>query len=637
MLNIPSTIKALYQTDGIRKNFRVHFPNGEYSDLTNSNVVVESVKFTESLCSQSTFKFGLAEASVLEFETVGVGNMYGMTIEASIEIDTSSLSGAQIADIVSDAGDGTIVLAAVSDIGYGFYRIPLGTFKVDSCPRDHQSMAHRQVTAYGDTMATPRLGFPSRMAWENIYGKTSAILSAATAGGMTLASTDTMSAISLKADFREIILYDSAGNGYGVRLQDGDNSYAPMTYRVPVYNLSGDEYPSFFKMQMADYNARTYDSFGAKVAKTITNAGYDFRYDASGAMRFASTEDALRYCAPWLFAPTLVYDITKTGDTPLTMCPQSVRHNTLTPVIVDKDQADANNRLYGWHTVPNDGSYINNGLVYAIVKPTAGKSVRIHLDQLAGGHADIDIDRNLEGYLTSVPTINRYTLDTYAGEITIKNTGEAECFYDMYGSSVSSSIYKRKGYSYDIPASDILNLYQGAVEMFAEFGKTNRLGGFETVRLDNTSPMSIITDNYSECWWDEYDVDPIGMVNVTYQDTDENGNPVENTTVITIGSGQSVYDMSNNAAMKNLGSASLSAVTALIKANFAPYLSTVTFTPIELTMQGWPWLEAGDALEITAEDGTVVESYALRVEMSGIQNLSSVITAEGGEIIEEVE
>lgn len=112
MLNVPNSIKALYQTDGVRKNFRVHFPNGEFSDITNSNVVQESVKFTESLCSQSTFKFGLAEASVLEFETVGVGNMFGMTIEASMEIDTSSLSAADISAIQADEGDGSLVLAA---------------------------------------------------------------------------------------------------------------------------------------------------------------------------------------------------------------------------------------------------------------------------------------------------------------------------------------------------------------------------------------------------------------------------------------------------------------------------------------------------------------------------------------------
>ena len=89
MLNIPESVKTLFKRDGVRKNFRVHFPNGELSDITNENVVQESVKFTESLCSQDVLKFGLTEASVIEFETVGIGNMYGMTIECGIEIDLS--------------------------------------------------------------------------------------------------------------------------------------------------------------------------------------------------------------------------------------------------------------------------------------------------------------------------------------------------------------------------------------------------------------------------------------------------------------------------------------------------------------------------------------------------------------------
>ena len=111
---------------------------------------------------------------------------------------------------------------------------------------------------------------------------------------------------------------------------------------------------------------------------------------------------------------------------------------------------------------------------------------------------------------------------------------------------------------------------------------------------------------------------------------------VDNVTNITISTGASVYDMTGNEILANISGADLSTITRLIKTNFAPHTNDVAFTPTELTMQGWPWIEAGDALQITAEDGTVVDTYALRVEMDGIQHLESVITADGGEIIEEV-
>ena len=124
MLTVPATIQTLFKTDSVRKNFRVHFPNGENADLTNSDIISGSVRFTESVCSKDVLQFGLAEASRIEFECFNVQNIYGMTIECGIEVDTSSLSAAQISAIQGNPGDGTLVLVGDSDIGYGFYRVP---------------------------------------------------------------------------------------------------------------------------------------------------------------------------------------------------------------------------------------------------------------------------------------------------------------------------------------------------------------------------------------------------------------------------------------------------------------------------------------------------------------------------------
>lgn len=66
MINVPERIKAIFKQDGIRKNFRVHFPNGEHPDLTNEHIDEESVTMTESLASRG-FEFGMCEASTIEF------------------------------------------------------------------------------------------------------------------------------------------------------------------------------------------------------------------------------------------------------------------------------------------------------------------------------------------------------------------------------------------------------------------------------------------------------------------------------------------------------------------------------------------------------------------------------------------
>jgi 3-isopropylmalate dehydratase small subunit len=105
---------------------------------------------------------------------------------------------------------------------------------------------------------------------------------------------------------------------------------------------------------------------------------------------------------------------------------------------------------------------------------------------------------------------------------------------------------------------------------------------------------------------------------------------------VVIGGGASVYDMTDNSMLKSLASPDLSIISGLLAGSFAANAANVGFTPVEMAMQGWPWLEAGDALEITAEDGTVVDTYALRIELSGIQKLTAEIVSEGGEIIGEV-
>ena len=60
MLNIPESVKNLFKTDGVRKNFRVRFPDGELPDITNSSIVQESVRFTGQ---RNEFPGFLVEAS----------------------------------------------------------------------------------------------------------------------------------------------------------------------------------------------------------------------------------------------------------------------------------------------------------------------------------------------------------------------------------------------------------------------------------------------------------------------------------------------------------------------------------------------------------------------------------------------
>lgn len=90
MIVMPDEVKEILKNDSVKKNLRISFPNGEREDIINKNIVSESMSFTESISSREELRFGLCEASVLEFETVGVENISGKTIDATLEIDVTN-------------------------------------------------------------------------------------------------------------------------------------------------------------------------------------------------------------------------------------------------------------------------------------------------------------------------------------------------------------------------------------------------------------------------------------------------------------------------------------------------------------------------------------------------------------------
>lgn len=126
MLDIPETSKSLFRDEYTQKNIRIRFPNGERADLTKKDIYGDgsSFRFTESICSQANLKFGLAEASVIQFDTVDVENIKGCKIEAYCE-------------------------AADPTTG-GTVSVPLGVFTVDSCKKQND-MRRRKVVAYSGT------------------------------------------------------------------------------------------------------------------------------------------------------------------------------------------------------------------------------------------------------------------------------------------------------------------------------------------------------------------------------------------------------------------------------------------------------------------------------------------------------
>ena len=588
MLNIPDSVKSLFKQDGVYKNFRAHFPNGELPDITNSDIVQESVKFTESICSQDVFKFGLTEASVIEFETAGVENMYGMTIECSCEIDCSSLSAADKADIAAGTWDGTW------DGENEVFSVPYGTFRVESCPRDHQSMAHRKVTAYTADMTEINEFEREKLAvygWSKTYDP---FIMSLVLGQIASKSPQTILGCGYtETDVSSLTTGSQVIWNQQFTAKDAGGVDHPLTFRV-IGKSMGSASVSWmlnkFDLYRFDY-ADSYNDYQTIIDSAVSileSMGID-----AGQSGFASLEDLAK------------------ANLPTTFKPHELAFNT---------------RL-----VPKSGE-----IFYPYLNPVAGKNVetygvplRLNMS-ISGTITDSTVipynPQSISGFSDDSPTLIRYSPNDTAElvKIAFESTLSTRGSLGILTLGKTINLYS---FSNAYSAKDVAN---GYLELTAKFATAARSGGNKIIGIDNTSPVSVIPGEYRQMWFDEYNVEPIGTIRYAY--TDEAGE--EQVVDYQFGDGASVYDMTDNEVLKLMDGADPSVIEAMLDAYFIPNLAPVNFVPIDLNMKGLPYIEAGDALSVTAQDGTVCASYALRQEINGVQVLEAQIDSQSGLIIE---
>lgn len=615
MLNIPETVKALYKRDGVNKNFRAHFPNGELPDITNENIVQESVKFQESVCSQDVFKFGLTEASVIEFETVGIANMYGMTIACYNEIDCSSLSAAEIADIEAGTWDGTW------DGTNKVFAVPYGVFRVESCPRDHQAMTHRRVTAYGDIdsitdnkfeKAKTELFFPTSSYEPNMehlfYSN--------------LASLSDIDLEDYGYEKQEGVIYSFSPESHtSLVLNDGTSQTLYFTFSMHI--LCIDDSQSGYKgthdpdqIFWIDTQGNNYDAAIEEAASFLEEYGVDF--EASG---YSSAKDFLMsFVAVYArgeYAPAYMADM-------FHLTSNYAKTSTV-------DDHTVQNAAYGY--IPIEQSSRPLFLYGGFSKEAYKRGLRVFFASpksfsISTGPIFLHPERILFSHSYKQCSFAVYSKEnTVLPVLKFENTLKLPLRQPAIFSSKKYTGYSfSNAYSY----KDMMN---SCLELLALFGCSSRIDSRITKRLSNSSPVAVAPNDYSQMWWDEYDVQPIGTIRYAY--TDEAGE--EQIVEYQFGDGASVYDMTDNAVLKAMSGASPDVIESLLDTYFVPHLAAVNFTPIDLSMKGLPYIEAGDALSVTAQDGTVCNSYALRQEIDGIQSLTAQIDSESGLILDSEE
>ena len=593
MLTVPDAVKGLFKTDGVYKNFRAHFPNGERADITNSDIVRESLSFTESVCSGDVIRFGGCERSVIEFETVGVENILGAVIECGIEIDTTSLTAAQLAAIAADPGDGVLVPAADSDIGRGYYRIPLGTFSVAGCPRNHENVAHRKVTGYSPNKCRLSPIEAAKLQWWSSgdkYRRNGTYIALAnlgyydpgflTAMGFTRTAATMSGSPTQTSGSLSFTLKDKDGNDVAVSVTYTQNTYTPFRVSNVIKDFGG--------IDLGDIDAAGLLSF---IRNNLEAADIDYGATALayGFVNVLSDEDFIRLClGPAL--PAIIFSDASRTSFCYTIAPLSEGP----PVVLT-----APPRFDPWTS--------------GITPLFAGK-----LQVPAAVSVTIGADTFSTGTGSEPPTCWVWTppVDIPLPDAVIEIPVAEERPYTENGTT-------RTWRRWD--AGDMAGLFRGWMELQGKmlcYGRT----GFKTAEISSASPVPLGPGDYSSVWWDEYDVDPVGYVIYAY------GTNHDQAGSIRVGTGGSIYDLSANDMLK-IASMDVSAIESTIVSGLSLALQNLgSYTPAELVMPAWPWLEAGDCLEITAEDNTVVTTYIMRRTMSGVQMLMDSIEAPGGEM-----
>lgn len=107
MLNISEELKSKFKRNSVQKRLIIRFPNREHADITNDQILSESMVMKELLCSQDELKFGLCNATKFEVTLAEVvANIKGCHICPVIAINSDEIKLGEyiVTDVEKDAG-----------------------------------------------------------------------------------------------------------------------------------------------------------------------------------------------------------------------------------------------------------------------------------------------------------------------------------------------------------------------------------------------------------------------------------------------------------------------------------------------------------------------------------------------------
>lgn len=554
--------------------------------ISNENLVTESVKFDERMCSGDELKFGLCEGTSLEFQYFDKPNLNGARIKALVRVQYKDEDG-----------------------NLDWYTIPMGFFSVDKCPQQVSTGIYK-VTAYNKLRST----FLDAKANQQIIDYV---------GSRTGQSATIFQILKdLLSNFR-IISNRGDPIGFSYTLGDDDywfadpdvsfwsagasfcllkvtitpNNYSNLkyySYQIPTAALSRWIESMIPPQYTGDIAVK--EGMATVAEMSVTEAWYDSQYKVTGASYQLRT---LMYVTGYtnigltksIYPENMTQEqvsiwakdniqITQLKDTEL-----YVTNITNEPLVIyipcyySGDEVEHSSHYY-WNPSANERQGYYNDMLTATGGITAEYIENSPIDEYVLTLADVE----------AFPDVTLRELQSADFEIGCqygKLDRELDAFY---GETLNNSRLLPADNLY--PAND---LFPGG---WSE-------GGFKS--------------QYSKLWTDSQGKLTFRYLIITYKGLDENNQAKDFTLQRTVNAnGNTDYYMSNNWLFKNL--VWTAQEVGAYADEMVSLMQNVSWIPFEMWAAGLPYLETGDEIEISTSEGTFT-SYILQRQLNGIQNL----------------
>lgn len=567
MIEVPQEIKDLFHLDSCPKNIRIHFPNGERTDICNDKIVKDTVSLKESLCSQNKLKFGLCESPVFECETVGVGNVTGATIEVFCEIYCdASVEGAIFQP----------------DLQHYVYQVPYGVFVIQDATRQ-ADMVHRRITAYNklSTYTFELNDFEKRRA---LYPNSS---QSAYIQNMAALLTENTQSNLFGCEVTELTLEDITSQ----RTEQSGSLMVFYNHYYKAYKVTSALSNKLYRIWVDDPEYKT----------TSKNT---YRTPLFGLYRLYS-EDNPPYVSPYTKYPFNPFITSFGGIHPHYWDDGSTQLEYIYPYMSMSSSSD-NNAFFN----------AQDGLYLIVLYKTEIWNSQTYEPYVVIDYCDPD-DIHIQELTPSFPfdyewarVINensKYVVDNVDGinlrailEGFLETRGEF-CGIDRFGEFFTLNIKRQFGLN---PES---NLYPDS-----------------TLHPQSVIGGRLLPQDYQSCWYDDDYIKLYGKIEVGYRNTNNvdcvyeqyfNGFSESSNM-----SDYQVYSLAGNQFIE--GQAWTEQEIASMVSDIVTNLTGVSYMPVDFVGRGLPYVEAGDTFEILTKSHDSITTIVLDRTITGEMTLT---------------